>query len=101
MNSLSRRHPACSCCWVQLNFGRLPNDTVHVSGSVAEDILSWTTEALLETTKKVWLEINAGETEYMLMSRHQNAGQSRNTETAMRSFADFAHFTYLGTTFTN
>jgi hypothetical protein len=82
-------------------FRRLPNDTIHVSRSIGECTVSWTIETLLETTKKIWLEINAGETKYMLMSRHQNAGQSQNTEKTMRSFGDFAHFTHLGRTYTN
>jgi hypothetical protein len=36
------------------------------------------TEALIDTSKEVGLEVNTEKTKYMLMSHHQNAGQNRN-----------------------
>jgi hypothetical protein len=51
--------------------------------------------------KEVGLEVNAQKTKYMLMSRHRNAGQNRNINTANRSFENVTQFKYLGTTVTN
>jgi hypothetical protein len=46
----------------------------------------------------VSLEVNAEKTKYMLMSRHQNAGQNHNIMIANRSFQNVAKFKYFGTT---
>jgi hypothetical protein len=35
-------------------------------------------ETLIEASKEVGLEVNTEETKYMLLSRHQNAGQNHN-----------------------
>jgi hypothetical protein len=43
------------------------------------------TEALTNASKKVGLEVNTKKVKYMLLSRHQNAGQNRNIKTANRS----------------
>jgi hypothetical protein len=43
------------------------------------------TEAIIDTSTEVGLEVTTGDTKYMLLSRHQNAGQNRNTEQANRS----------------
>jgi hypothetical protein len=40
-------------------------------------------------------------TKYMLISRHQNAGQQHNIKIAKRSFENVAQFKYLGMTVTN
>jgi hypothetical protein len=56
-------------------------------------------EALIEASKEVGLEVNAGKT--MLMSCHQNAAQNYNMKTAIRSFENLAKFKYLGTTVKN
>jgi hypothetical protein len=45
--------------------------------------------------------INNSFTKYMLMTRHQNAGQNHNIKIANRSFENMAQFKYLGTTVTN
>jgi hypothetical protein len=44
------------------------------------------TEALLEASSDVGLEINAEKTKYMIMSRHLNSGQNQNIRTANESF---------------
>jgi hypothetical protein len=36
------------------------------------------TETLIDASKVVGLEVNAEKTKYMLLSRHQNAGQNQN-----------------------
>ena len=45
--------------------------------------------------------MNADKTKYMVMSRVQNAGQSRNMKTDNSFFARVEKFKYLGTTLTN
>jgi hypothetical protein len=42
------------------------------------------TETLINTIKEVGLEINVEKTKYMLLSRHQNAGQIRDIKIANR-----------------
>jgi hypothetical protein len=46
-------------------------------------------------------KINAEKTKYMLLSRHNNAGQNHDIKIANRSFENVAQFKYLGTTVTN
>jgi hypothetical protein len=50
---------------------------------------------------KVGLEINVEKTKYMLLSRHQTAGQNRDIKRANRSFENVSQFKYLGTTVIN
>jgi hypothetical protein len=59
------------------------------------------TEILTDASKEVGLEVSIEKTNYMLRSRHQNAGQNRNIKTAKRSFENVAEFRYLGTAVTN
>jgi hypothetical protein len=59
------------------------------------------TEALLEASWIVGLEINAERTKYIIMSRHSNSGQNQNIRLANESFESVAKFKYLGTTLTN
>jgi hypothetical protein len=44
------------------------------------------TETLIDASKEVGVETNVEKTKHMLLSRHQNIGQSRDIETANRSF---------------
>jgi hypothetical protein len=59
------------------------------------------TEALLDASKGVGLEVNPEKTEYVLMSRYQEIGQKHNIKIANRSFEDVAKFNYPGTTLTD
>jgi ribosomal protein S16 len=59
------------------------------------------TEILTEAGKEVDVDVNVLKTKYMLMSRHQNAGQDHNKKRANRSFENVGHFKYLGMTVTN
>jgi hypothetical protein len=58
------------------------------------------TEALLDASKEVGLEVNPEKTKYVLISRGQNIGQKRSINIANRSFEDVAKFKCLGTTLT-
>jgi hypothetical protein len=53
------------------------------------------TISLLQTSRKVGLEVNREKTKYMVVSHHQNAGQSHNLLIANKSFENVANFTYL------
>jgi hypothetical protein len=50
------------------------------------------TETLIGASKEVGLEINVEKTKYMLLSRHQNVGQSRDINIANRSFENMSQF---------
>jgi hypothetical protein len=65
------------------------------------DIIKKNTETLIDATKEICLEVNAGKTQYMLLSRHQNEGQNHNIKIGDRSFENVSQFKYLGTTVTN
>jgi hypothetical protein len=47
------------------------------------------------------VEINVQKPKYMLLSRHQNAGQNRDIKIARRSYKNMSQLKYLGTTVTN
>jgi hypothetical protein len=50
-----------------------------------------------EARKEVRLEVNAEKTKYLLLSRHQNAGQNHDIKTANRSFENVPQLRYFGT----
>jgi hypothetical protein len=52
-------------------------DDVHLQGDNT-DTMKKNTENLSEASKEVVLEVNVKKTKYMLLSRHQNAGQNHN-----------------------
>jgi hypothetical protein len=45
-----------------------------------------------DASKEVGLEINAKKTKYMMLFRHQNAGQNREIKIANRSFGNVSQF---------
>jgi hypothetical protein len=57
-------------------------------------------ETLIDSSKEVGLEVNAEKAKYMLMSRHQNAGQNHDVRIANRSFENVAQFKYFEMTVT-
>jgi hypothetical protein len=62
------------------------------------DAIKKNMETLIDASKEVGLEVNTEKTEYMLLSRHQHAGQSYDIKIANRCFENVAKFRYLGTT---
>jgi hypothetical protein len=54
-------------------------------------------EILIDSSKVVGVEVNTENTKYMLLSRHQNAGQNHDVKRVIRSFQNVAQFKYLGT----
>jgi hypothetical protein len=65
------------------------------------DTIKKNTETLIDASKEVGLEINIDRTKYILLSRHQNAGQNRDIGIANRSFENVSQLKYLGTAVTN
>jgi hypothetical protein len=59
------------------------------------------TQTLFDAGKEVGLEVNTEKTKYMLLSRHQNAGQNHDIKIGNRCFENVEEFRYLGTTITN
>jgi hypothetical protein len=44
------------------------------------DTIKKNTETLIDASKEVYLELNVEKTKYMLLPRHQNAGQNHDTK---------------------
>jgi hypothetical protein len=65
------------------------------------DTIKRNTQTLIDASKEVDLEVNTDKTEYILLSRHQNAGQNHDIKIGNRCFENVAQFRYLGTTITN
>jgi hypothetical protein len=57
-------------------------------------------EALVVAVKETGIEVNAGKTKYMVMSRDQNAGRSQKVKIYNSSFERADPFKYLRTTLT-
>jgi hypothetical protein len=75
-------------------------DDVNIVGEII-DTIEKSTEALLDTSKEVGLEMTLEKTMYTLMSHCREAGQKRSVKRASRSFESVAKFRYLETTLTD
>jgi hypothetical protein len=75
------------------------DDVSILSGSV--HTVKKNTKALVSASKETGLEVNADKTKYMVMSRDQRAGQSRDIKIDNSSFERVEQFEYLGTTIMN
>jgi hypothetical protein len=65
------------------------------------DIIKKNKKTLIDSSKKVALEINVEKNKYVLLPHHQNVGQNQDIKIANRSFGNVSQFKYLGTTVTN
>jgi hypothetical protein len=74
-------------------------DDVNVLGDNMDTLKN--IEILIDGSKEVDLEVNPEKTKYILLSRHQNAGQNHNIKIGNRSFENVAQLRYLKTTVIN
>jgi hypothetical protein len=56
------------------------------------DTIKENTEALLDSSKEIGLEVNPEKSKYMLMSHSQKIGQKHSIKIANRYFEDVAKF---------
>jgi hypothetical protein len=99
----------CAIKKVQENQEGLKLDGTHHLLACVDDVnivvenigtIQKNTEALLDASMEVGLEVNPEKTKYMLIS-HQKAGQKHSIKIVNRSCEDVVKFKYLGTTLTD
>jgi hypothetical protein len=56
------------------------------------DTIKKNTQTLIDAGKEVGLEVTTEKTKYMLLSRHQNAGQNHDIKIGNRCFKNVAQF---------
>ena len=75
-------------------------DDVNILGGSIHT-LKENTEALVAATREIGLEVSADKTNYMVMSRDQNAGRIHSVRIDNSTFDRVEDFKYLGTTLRN
>jgi ribosomal protein S2 len=65
------------------------------------DAIKKNMETLIDASKEVGLKVSTEKTKYILLSRHQNAGQIYDIKIANRCFENVTKFRYLGAIITN
>jgi hypothetical protein len=60
------------------------------------DTIKKNSETLTDASKEVGLEVNTEKTKYMSLSRHQNAGQNRDSKRVNRCFENMAQYKCFG-----
>jgi hypothetical protein len=75
-------------------------DDVNIVGENI-DTIQKNTNAPLDASKEVGLEVNPEKTKYMLVSRCQKVGQRQSVKIGNRSFESVAKFKYLGAKLTD
>jgi hypothetical protein len=71
-------------------------DDVNLLGDNVDAIKN--TQTLIDASKEIGLQVDAEKTKYMLLSRHQNAGQNHDIKigNTRSCFENVAQFRYLG-----
>jgi hypothetical protein len=59
------------------------------------DAINKNTETFIDSSKEVGLKIDVEKIKYMLLSSHQNAGQSRDIKISNRSIENVSLFRYI------
>ena len=75
-------------------------DDVNILGGSIHTVKE-NAEALVAATRETGLEVSADKTNYMVMSRDQNAGRNHSVRADNSTFERVEEFKYLGTTLTN
>ena len=95
---------------VQVNQDGLKLNGTHQLLAYADDVnilggsictVKENAEALVAAAREIGLEVSAGKTQYMVMSRDQNAGRIQSVRMNNSTFERVEEFKYLGTTLTN
>jgi hypothetical protein len=60
------------------------------------DTIKKNTQTLIDAGKEIGLKVNAEKSKYMLLSRHQIAGQNQDIKIGNRWFENMAQLRYLG-----
>jgi hypothetical protein len=75
------------------------NDVNLLGGNI--DAIKENTERLIVGSKEVGLDVNVEKAKYMLLSRHQNAGQNRDIKIGNKSVENMTQLKYWGKSITN
>jgi hypothetical protein len=76
-------------------------DDVNILRGSVQNCIKKNTDTFMVYSKEIGLEVNADKTQYMVMSRDQNAGRSHSLKIDNGYFECVEEFKYLGTTLTN